>query len=343
MESKEIMAVETAEELQVNEAQELDTQIKVYANAAWMNLVESCKCLKRMRDTKLYESLGYKTFGEYTEQSLNIKERQAYTYISALEKQGETFLQLNASLGITKIALLSNIPAPDRQDFVENNDLAGMTVEEVKALVAENDAKGEQIGMLEDSLKDITEERDDTAEDLNAAEKRIAELEAELKTERERPTEVAVKEPDAETLEKIRAEAKAEAEKELKKANADDKKALKEKFKAEQEKAVSEAKAAAEKEIREYKEKVAAAETASFEAVKKAEMLQKQLAVSSSPEATKFTFFFEALRDDYNKLLGSLKILKAENPEVYEKYSNAMKKFDVMIKAEFKELGVVFE
>lgn len=343
METKEISNTTTTENLQVNEAQELDTKIKVYANAAWMNLVESCKCLKRMRDTKLYEQLGYKTFGEYTEQSLNIKERQAYTYISTLEKQGEAFLQLNASLGITKIALLSNIPAPDRQEFVENNDLAGMTVEEVKALVAENDAKGEQIGMLEDSLKDITEERDDTAQDLSAAEKKIEELEAELERERNRPVEVAVKEPDTETIAKIRAEAKAEAEKELKKANADEKKALKEKLKAEQEKAINEAKANAEKEIDDYKQKVAAAETASFEAVKKAEQLQKQLAVSSSPEATKFTFFFEALREDYNKLFESFKILKDENPDVYEKYSIAMKKFSGIIKTKFKELGVELE
>lgn len=340
METKEIMAVQTAEDLQVSEAQELDTKIKVYANAAWMNLVESCKCLKRMRDTKLYESLGYKSFGEYTEQSLNIKERQAYTYISALEKHGEAFLQLNASLGITKLALLNSIPAPDRQDFVENNDLAGMTVEEIKALVAENDSKGEQIGMLTDSLKDMTEERDDTAETLSEAKKKIEDLEAELKKERKRPIEVAVKEPDAETLNKIRTEVRAEVEKEMKKTVADEKKALKEKLKAEQEKAVNEAKSTAEKEIREYKEKVAAAETTSFEAVKKAEQLQKQLAVSSSPEATKFTFFFEALRDDYNKLFQSLKVLKEENPEVYGKYSAAMQKFNGIIKTEFKELGV---
>ena len=340
MESKEIMTIETEENLQVNEAQELDTRIKVYANAAWMNLVESCKCLKKMRDTKLYEELGYKTFGEYTEQSLNIKERQAYTYISTLEKQGETFLQLNASLGITKIALLSNIPAPDRQEFVDNNDLAGMTVEEVKALVSKNDEKGEQIGMLEDSLKDMTEERDDAVENLEEAERRIEELKAELEKAQNRPIEVAVKEPDAETIEKIRSEVKTEVEKEFKKVSAEEKKALREKLKAEQEKAVNDTKSSAEKEIAEYKEKIAVAEAASFEAVKKAEALQKQLAVSSSPEATKFTFFFEALRDDYNKLFDSLKILKEENPDVYEKYSSAMKKFEGMIRLKFDEFGI---
>ena len=132
-------------EINLERATELDQQIKVYANMAWQNLVEACKCLKRMRDTKLYEALGYETFGDYTQESLGIKERQAYTYISTLEKNGELFLQSNASLGITKLALLSDIPPTERQDIVERNDIAGMSVKEVERLVSENNAKAEQI------------------------------------------------------------------------------------------------------------------------------------------------------------------------------------------------------
>ena len=174
-------------------AAELDLKIKAYANMAWQNLVESCKCLKRMRDTKKYEELGYATFGEYTEASLNIKERQAYTYISTLEKQGEAFLQSNASLGITKLSLLNAIPATDREEFVENNDIAGMSVAEVEALVKENDGRAEQIDLLSGEI----EEKDT---ELDKARKRIAELEKDIEVLENRPTEVAVAEPDAETL-----------------------------------------------------------------------------------------------------------------------------------------------
>lgn len=320
-------------------ATELDTKIKYYANAAWMNLVESCKCLKRMRDTKLYEQLGYSSFGEYTEKSLNIKERQAYTYISTLERQGESFLQLNASLGITKLALLSDIPAPDRQEFVEEHDLAGMTVEEVKKLVAENDAKGEQIELLTDERDNLKDERDDINADLEDAEKRIEELEKELEEERNKPTEYAVQEPDKETIDKIREEAKIEAEKEAKKAFSSEKKELQKKLEAEKDKAVSEAKEKAQKDIDDLKQKFASAEDAATEAMKRAESLQKQLAVSSSPETTKFTFFFEALQTDYGKAIESLEIIKKENPEVAEKYAGAILKYQNIIAEKLKGMG----
>ena len=53
-------------------AAELDLKIKAYANMAWQNLVESCKCLKRMRDTKKYEDLGYTTFGDLQNLDISI-------------------------------------------------------------------------------------------------------------------------------------------------------------------------------------------------------------------------------------------------------------------------------
>ena len=192
-------------------AAELDLKIKTYANMAWVNLIEACKCLKRMRDAKKYEELGYSSFGEYTEASLNIKERQAYTYISTYEKQGEAFLQSNAELGITKLSLLNAIPATEREDFVETHNLAGMSVAEVEKLVKENDGRAEQIELLNDEISN----KDDKLAEAND---RIRELESELKGANSRPIEVAVAEPDKATLDKIRTEAADAATKEAKKA-----------------------------------------------------------------------------------------------------------------------------
>lgn len=313
-------------------ATELDLKIKAYANMAWQNLVESCKCLKRMRDTKKYEKLGYSSFGEYTEASLNIKERQAYTYISTLEKQGEAFLQSNASLGITKLALLNAIPATDRQDFVENHDIAGMSVSEVEALVKENDGRAEQIELLSGELSDKNTE-------LDEAEERISELEAELETERNKPTEVAVAEPDEEMLNKIRSEAAEAAKREAEKIFKAEKKKLKETLNAEKEKAVSAATESAKKELEEYKAKIEAADASLSEAAKKAELLEKKLATGSSPEATKFTFYFDALNEDYQKIFDSISKIKPENPELAEKYAKAMHKFQAVIRERFTALG----
>ena len=313
-------------------AAELDLKIKAYANMAWQNLVESCKCLKRMRDTKKYEDLGYTTFGEYTEASLNIKERQAYTYISTLEKQGEAFLQSNASLGITKLSLLNAIPATDREDFVQNNDIAGMSVAEVEALVKENDGRAEQIDMLsaEMAAKDI---------EINDAEHRIRELEDKLEEANNRPVEVAVAEPDEQTLNKIREEAASAAKKEAEKSFKAEKKELKDKLAAEKDKAVAEATEKASKELEEFKAKMATADTELADAVKRAEELQKKLAISSSPEATKFTFYFEALDGDYEHIIGSIVALKSEAPEIADKYAAAMQRYQNVVAENFAAIG----
>ncbi len=316
-------------------ATELDLKIKAYANMAWLNLVESCKCLKRMRDTKKYEELGYATFGEYTEASLNIKERQAYTYIATLEKQGEAFLQSNASLGITKLSLLNAIPVTEREDFVANNDIAGMSVAEVEALVKENDGRAEQIDLLSDEIM----EKDNALAD---AKERIAELEKDIKNLENRPTEVAIAEPDAETINKIREEASAAAKKEAEKTFKAEKKELKEKLAAEKDKAVEEAKQGAEKELEELKQKIEDSDAAKAVALKRAEELQKKLAISSSPEATKFSFYFEALDTDYEHIIGSITTLKSEAPEIADKYAEAMQKYQKMVAENFAAIGYPF-
>lgn len=317
-------------------AVELDLQIKAYANMAWQNLIEACRCLKCMRDTKLYEQLGYSSFGEYTEASLNIKERQAYTYISTYEKQGEAFLQSNAELGITKLALLSAIPATEREDFVESHDLAGMSVAEVEALVKQNDGRAEQIDLLsaENATKDI---------EINDAEQRIRELEDELEEANNRPIEVAVAEPDEATLDRIRNDAVAKAQKEAEKTFKAEKKKLKDAFNAEKEKAVTEATAAANKELADYKAKIESADTAKAEALKRAEELEKKLAISSSPEATKFTFFFEALDNDYQRIIESISNLKKDSPGIADKYAKAMERYQTVIAERFAAIGYPFQ
>ena len=100
-------------------------------------MVSLCESLKRMRDTKGYESLGFKNFEDYTEKACGIKKRQAYNYIQTYERLGGSFLQSNAQLGITKLQLLTEVCAVDRYDFVEDNDLENMSVTEVKKLVLE--------------------------------------------------------------------------------------------------------------------------------------------------------------------------------------------------------------
>ncbi len=315
---------------------DLDARIKVHADLAWQNLIESAKCLKKMRDTKLYLELGYSSFEDYTQQSLNLKQSQAYTYIRAYEKLGERFLQSNANLGITKIDALTKIPAVLLDEFVEQNDLASMTVEDVKKLVAENDAKGEQIDMLTEECEDLKtahnealNERNDLQNDLSAAEKEIARLEAELEEERNKPTEVAVAEPDEEILNKLRDEAAKSAKVEAEKQFKADKKALKDKLTAEKDKAIAEATEKAQKDLDNYKARVAALDEEKANLLKRSEELEKQLAISTSPETVKFTLYFEAVQEDLQKIFDSITTIRKDNPDVAKQYHGALMRFYV--------------
>ncbi len=314
------------------EARALDLIIKNHINEACSHLVESALCLKKMRDTKMYLALGFKSFGDYTQESLNIKERQAYTYISTYESLGERFLQSNANLGITKLSLLAGIPSVDRDTVVEGNDVAGMTVDEVKALVAENSSKGEQINMLEGDIAEKNEEISELTNKENEYLERIRELEGELENEKSKPTEVAVREPSLDEIAKIQKKAEDKANKAAKKEF----KALEDKLTAEHKKKMEELekirKADIDKYVENYKKQLSDIDKEKAEALKRAEALEKQLAVSSSAESVKFKFYFESIQNDATKISEALKILKEKDPEVAEKFKGAYLKYLTVIK-----------
>ncbi len=306
-----------------DKAYELNSRILACANAAYSSLMESAKLLKEMRDTKLYLEMGYESFENYTVAELGIHERQAYTYIKPYEELGERFLQSNANLGITKLALIAQLPSIDREEFTENNDLAGMTVEQVRQLVKDNDAKGEQLDMLADERDAAKEERDEALQDAEKAEKRIAELEKELEEERNKPLPVAVAEPDPAEIKKIKDEAAESAKKAADKELRAAKKELEEKHKKEIAEAAEKAKADCDKAVAEYKQRLADIDGEKAEALERARQLEKQLAVSSSAETVKFKFYFDALDGDFKKITESLKKQFEENSETAAKFKKA--------------------
>ena len=320
-----------------DKAYELNSRILACANAAYSSLMESAKLLKEMRDTKLYLEMGYESFEDYTVAELGIHERQAYTYIKPYEELGERFLQSNANLGITKLALIAQLPSVDREEFTENNDLAGMTVEQVKQLVKENDAKGEQLELLADERNTAKEERDEAIQDAEKAEKRIAELEKELEAERNKP--VAVAEPDPAEMQKIKDKAAESAKKAADKELRAAKKELEEKHKKELAEAAEKAKADAEKTLSEYEQRLADIDSEKAKALERAKQLEKQLAVSSSAETVKFKFYFDALDVDFKKITESLKKQFEETPETAAKFKNACYGALDIMKKRLDEIG----
>lgn len=280
-----------------NEALNLHYEIIAKGNLAASAMVDFCQNLKRMRDERKYLLLGHETFEEYVEQDVGIKQRQAYTYIQALESLGEKYLQSNASLGISKLGMLAALPWYERKEVEENNDVAEMSTRELKEAISKLHEAQEQLTL-------ITAERDELAkssqehEDLSNTVRRLRE---ELKAASEKPAATVMREPTAEEIKQYTA---AAIEKERAKAKKDREKAI-----AEAEKRVRDAaeKSAAdelgrktEELEKKYKAVLDAAEKEKSELTERLEKVEKDAKLTASPEVAKFSVYFDSIQKYIN-------------------------------------------
>lgn len=309
------MSADTMSALNIH--QKIITAEQTAANA----MISLCENLKLMRDKHLYEALGFKKFDTYTEQACGIKRRQAYNYISTYEKLGGTVLQSNAQLGITKLQLLTEVCAVDRDDFVAENDLAGMSVKEIKELVEKSKQQGEQLALLGDELNDsnnaqksLQADKQNLAEENKLLHKRIKELES-------KPVEVAVQEP---TQAQIEAAAKS-------KINS-----LKASFKKEKQRAVEKAvKQATEKTKsnvketleKEYKAKFESIEKERQAALDKAKQLANRLDKNADAELVTATLYFNELQAQLDKFINSVEKICETNSAQGEKLKQIAQNF----------------
>lgn len=280
-----------------NEALNLHYEIIAKGNLAASAMVDFCQNLKRMRDERKYLLLGHESFEEYVEQDVGIKQRQAYTYIQALESLGEKYLQSNASLGISKLGMLAALPWYERREVEENNDVAEMSTRELKETISKLHEAQEQLTL-------ITAERDELAkssqehEDLSDTVRRLRE---ELKAASEKPAATVMREPTAEEIKQYTVDA---IEKERAKAKKDREKAI-----AEAEKRVRDAaeKSAAdelgrktEELEKKYKAVLDAAEKEKSELVGRLEKIEKDTKLTASPEVAKFSVYFDSIQKYIN-------------------------------------------
>lgn len=159
--SQEPSVIVTAE---YTRAVTLTRSIIANAQAAQQSLYEVCKCLKEMRDGKLYKELGYQKFEDYCENEVEIKWRQAYNFISIAEGFTPDSLQSIAKIGTTKLALLAKLDEPTREAVTESVDVENTTVKELKA----------QITALTNDKNKLESANADLGQKLDAAQESIA-------------------------------------------------------------------------------------------------------------------------------------------------------------------------
>lgn len=276
------------------------------AQSALLNI---CKNLKTIRDEELYKELGFNSFGEYVENNgdYEFKERQAYNYISTYEQLGAKVIEENAQAGITKLNLLVQIPAYERAEVLENNDLANISVSELKKLKDELVEKGEQISFLENQTADNEKEANAVQDELKRLQDRTQQLleeKLELKRELEEQKTKELEQNEqktelsAEETKKIKQEAEQKAKAEYEK-----------KLKLEVDKAKTDTKQALEVE---YKEKI------------------KKVSSSSADESKiAFKFYFNEMKKNLEAFKQTIESvedaeLKAKYKEAYKQYLNLL-------------------
>lgn len=333
-----------------NEAVKTHREIMVNGAIAAEALLKLCKNLKHMRDNKLYEQLGYEKFESYCEEMAGIKERMAYTYISTYENLGDSVLQSNAKLGITKLNLLTGMNPVERAEGLADGTFENMSVSEIKGLIKKNREQGEQITLLtlqleneknevsadtDEKLKELKTEFEKNykemsakkAEEIKALEEELRKKESAHKIELEQLSETI----SAELREQLSEEIKAEMSAEQSSAETS------EEIQKQIDDAVAAAKKEAEKEVKaklkeksdRQAEKIKALEEAITAAGTEKEKLQKQLALSDSKSA-KAMVYIDALQNNFNALFAIIAEMDEEQQNKFKgavlKLTSAMQK-----------------
>lgn len=151
-------------------AMQLHRLAEANLHSAAVSLAEVGRCLKQIRDEKLYKALGCETLEAYTEVKLGIRRSQAYKMIQITEKLPEEFVQSTGRIGIEKLALLALTSPEEREELQEQIDLETITVKELKAKVKELE---QNKSVLIDDIKRIAADRDEAKAALSSKDRQF--------------------------------------------------------------------------------------------------------------------------------------------------------------------------
>lgn len=292
------------------EAVALHYEIITAARAAADSLLNLGRKLKQMRDTGHYKDLGFDTFAAYTETAVGIRQRQAYNYISVVEKLPAQLIEENAAAGVTKLALLAKL-GPDDREEVATDGLANITVAELQKIIDERNNMAEQLAMFETSAPADTVEADANEVDM---EQLRAEIAAELEAKHAAALEAA----------------KADAQREAEKAAADKIAKAKADAKAKAERQIANARkeaadAAAAEQAEKDRAELAAAQQRAAEATQRAAETAKQLKLQADDTGIKFGLLFQDMQDKAYSLADLAgKLAEAGRIAEADKYRHAL-------------------
>lgn len=278
----------------------------------------------------------YGEWGKYLQEELDYRQSTANNLMKLYQEYGdnqESFFgslqnsQAFGNLSYTKALALIVLPAEDRAEFVENNDVEGMSTRELEKAIKERNealqARDENLReyqRLQEENERITASMVEAADKLDALQAAEQKAQAEAKAAQEKITDLQGKLAKAKEGEKnAKAALKAAKEK------PEIPEAMMESLRAEV--AAEAAKKATEdlqKQLDAVTKEKADADGKAADARAKLEAVQKQLALAS-PGAAVFKAMFEQVQQDFKKLGDALTAVKQEDPETCKKLQGAVK------------------
>lgn len=164
MEIKEEATVDTVNDTTVSterrdRAVRLNNRIRANNALAAQCILEIAKDLKTMNAERLYTEVGCGSFGEYCE-TLGMRERHGYNFISLLDRFGEEQLGALQKYGVTKLIEMSKLDDEDLTDLIGSGTVEDMTVKELKEKIREYERQTEQLTLDLDSAENDLNESD---------------------------------------------------------------------------------------------------------------------------------------------------------------------------------------
>ena len=288
------------------EAVLLHSEILAKGRVVGSALADFCDALKRMRDSSLFRDFGYEEFGDYCEDKLGIKKRQAYNYIASYERLGADYITEHSALGITKLEMISRLSPADREEV--EKEAPDMSASELKRVTEELSLSGRQIELLNEELGEKDSKIDELTHSITDMENELSDLRDELADAKERAEDAAkaAEREKAELEEALRTDiekkTKAELEKKFKKSVKEASKEEVEKARADAAKEADAKSVEALKVAEAAKERIASLEAEKEAADERVKQLEKALK-SADANVAACKVHFNAIKDHFEKMM----------------------------------------
>lgn len=324
-------------------------EIKVIEKQVVKTAIYGCIEIGR-RLVEAKEMVGHGGWGKYLEENVRYSQQWATNLMNLYKEYGsqqeslfESFANSKSfgNIDVTKHILLLAVPAEERAKFAEKNDVENQSVKELQAALRERDAairerdtNLQEVVRLKEQNEQITAGMIEAADKLEAKDEQLASMEQTLLAAQERESAAAQRiEELNKQLEKAK-EGKAKAEQALSaaKENPEIPESVMERLRCEV--AADAAKKATEDLTKELEAAKAAGEAAAKaretaelslqQAQEKLEAAQKQVQLAN-PDMVLVSTYLQGVQEQFNKMLGALKKVKASDPDTGAKLAENVK------------------